>query len=159
MIGTVQEKEYYSEVYAVLMYLGANYTKRIPQKLMEVIEKTRDKDSNFKLDKDKKLYEQNIRQETKDFIAALNLLYWEKSQDRKAKLLQHYKKNDIIYEKAQQEKYSYENLFKNNKKQEEPNDVEEIANENANMQLIESKESFIQKIINKIKEIFWRFRK
>ena len=89
MVATVKEQKYYAEVYVILKFLGSEYTKKIPESLMNVIEKTRDKDSTFKLDDNKPLYEQNVCQETKDFIAALNLLYWEKDNDRKAKLLQH----------------------------------------------------------------------
>ena len=34
----------------------------------------------FEIDKNKPLFEQEVCQETKDFIAALNLLYWEKNK-------------------------------------------------------------------------------
>ena len=157
MIENVKEQKYYAEVYVILKYLGSEYINKIPKKLIEVIEKTRDKNSDFKLDSSKALYAQNVCQETKDFIAGLNLLYWEKNEERKAKLLQHYKKNDIIYEEQLKEKYSYENLFKNNKNSAIIEEKDEKNEET--MQLIEVKENIIQKIIAKIKEWFWRFKK
>lgn len=162
MINTVQEQKYYAEVYKILKYLGSEYINKIPKNLLEVIDKTRDKESVFEVDNSKPLYEQKICQETKDFIAGLNLLYWENNKERKAKLLQIYKKNDIIYEKEQQEKYSYENLFRNNQNETKEVIVEEqkgFTNENTNTQLVEIKESFIRKIFLKIKNWFWRFRK
>ena len=168
MVATVKEQKYYAEVYVILKFLGSEYTKKIPESLMNVIEKTRDKDSTFKLDDNKPLYEQNVCQETKDFIAALNLLYWEKDNERKTKLLQHYKKNDIIYEEEQKEKYSYDNMFKSTKQVETVSDVStrvesaEVKQEEViegNNQLVEVKESFIHKIISKIKSIFRRFIK
>lgn len=158
MVATVKEQKYYAEVYAILMYLGKEYIKRVPDSLMSVIDRTRDKESTFEIDKDKPLFEQKVCQETKDFIAALNLLYWENNTAQKAKLLQYYKKNDIIYEEELKEKYSYENLFKNTKTITKPEIVEpeqEIIEENK--QLMEAKENFIQKIINKVKDIFRRF--
>lgn len=159
MVATAKEQKYYAEVYVILMHLGREYIKRVPDSLMSVIDRTRDKESTFEIDKNKPLFEQEVCQETKDFIAALNLLYWEKNTDQKAKLLQYYKKNDIIYEKEQQEKYSYENLFKSTKPVAEPEVVETKQEEviENNNQLMEVKENFIQKIINKVKEIFRRF--
>lgn len=44
------------------------------------------------LEENKKLKEQTLCQETKDFLAALNLLYWEKNDTIKKSLLNLYKK-------------------------------------------------------------------
>ena len=88
------------------------------------------------------------------------IFLWENQKliPQKFKLLQYYKKKDIIYEEEIKEKYSYENLFKNTKTITKPEIVEpeqEIIEENK--QLMEAKENFIQKIINKVKDIFRRF--
>ena len=155
----VAEKVYYAEVYSILNYLGEEYKNKIPEKLLNVIENSRDKYSTFKLEENKKLKEQVLCQETKDFLAALNLLYWEKNEERKSKLLSIYKKNDIIYEKEQKEKYSYENLFKNNKVTENEDLTAQNSETQNNTQLVEVKETFIHNIISKIKQWFWRFKK
>ena len=147
------EAIYYSEVYAILNFLGKSYIEAIPKKLLKTIESVRNKEYVFYIDKTKPLSEQNFKQETKDFIAALNLIYWEKDEEKKQELMQIYKKNDIIYEKELQEKYSYDNLFKNRQTQAEP----EIKETEEKMELIVSeKQNIIQKIINKIKNIFRR---
>lgn len=149
---TVNEEIYYAEVYYILNYLGTEYIQKLPQKLRDVIDNTRDKNYQFNFDKTKPLSSQNFKQETRDFIAALNLIYWEKDEEKKQKLMQKYKKNDIIYQKELEEKYSYENLFKNRNK------AQQVAEKEETKELIvmPEKENIIQKIINKIKNIFRR---
>lgn len=147
------EAIYYAEVYEILKYLGKSYIEAIPRKLLETIDNVRSREYVFHIDETKPLNEQNFRQETKDFIAALNLIYWEKDEEKKQKLMQIYKENDIIYEKEQQEKYSYDNLFKN--RQKPITSVEEEEKEKVEL-IVPEKQSIIQKIINKIKNIFRR---
>ena len=45
---TANEKIWYAEVYYVLNYLGIEYIRKIPKKLLDVIENARDK--NYKFD-------------------------------------------------------------------------------------------------------------
>ena len=148
---TANEGVYYAEVYYILNYLGTEYIQKLPQKLRDVIDSTRDKNYQFVFDETKTLSSQNFKQETRDFIAALNLIYWEKDEEKKQKLMKKYKENDIIYQKELEEKYSYENLFKNRNKSQQA--VEEETKE---VMVIAKEENIIRRIINKIKNIFRR---
>ena len=147
---TANEAIYYAEVYYILNYLGTEYIQKLPEKLRDLIENTRDKNYQFVFDETKTLSGQNFKQETRDLIAALNLIYWEKDEPKKQELMQKYKENDIIYQKELEEKYSYENLFKNR------NRSQQVTNETKEVVVITPKENIIQKIINKIKNIFRR---
>lgn len=147
---TANEGVYYAEVYYILNYLGTEYIQKLPEKLRNLIENTRDKNYQFVFDETKTLSGQNFKQETRDFIAALNLIYWEKDGQKKQELMQKYKENDIIYQKELEEKYSYENLFKNRNKS------QQIVEETKEVMVIAKEENIIQRIINKIKNIFRR---
>lgn len=149
---TANEGIYYAEIYYILNYLGNEYIQKLPKKLRDVIDNTRDKEYKVSYDKTKPLSSQNFKQETKDFIAAMNLIYWEKDEEKKQKLMQKYKENDIIYQKELEEKYSYENLFKNRNNYKQIVEKEEAKE----VMVIPEKENIIRRIINKIKNIFRR---
>lgn len=152
---TSNEGVYYAEVYYILNYLGTEYIQKLPQKLRDVIDNTRDKNYKFNFDETKTLSSQNFKQETRDFIAALNLIYWEKDEKKKQELMTKYKENDIIYQKELEEKYSYENLFKNRNQTRQVVEKEETKE----IMVVTEEKNIIKKIINKIINIFRRIKK
>ena len=82
-------------------------------------------------------------------ISALNLQYWREDVEEKERLKKVYTEN----QKMENEKYSYENLFKSNKVEEQIQEEQQSDN----VQLIEYKEENVfRKLINKIKNIFKR---
>ena len=105
--------------------------------------------NNDKFDANQKITKDMISQEGLSLIAALNLQYWCEDENEKINLKQTYVKNT----KQEDEKYSYDNLFKHKKNEtlEVTNEQESIPKETS---LVEYKESLFVKIINKIKNIF-----
>ena len=91
-----------------------------------------------------------ISKEALALIAALNLQYWCEDENEKVRLKQKYIENG----KIEQEKYSYKNLFKKDEKEE----ILSVEDKQQETEMIEYKEeSFIVKLVNKIK--FWFRRK
>lgn len=137
----------YSEVYDILNMLGTEYIEKIPTKLYTHIEKERNKNkiNNFSLDKS--IENQNINDETMDFIAYLNMQYWTDAEERE-RLIQRYSENDLRIEQELYKKYNPDNIFK--KSVNTQNETEHIHTE-----LVVYKQSIFTKIKNWIKKA-WR---
>lgn len=148
-----EREEAYSEIYAILNLLEDELADKVPQKIKDFFEQSRDKDYNPNIDAKVPLEEQNLKRKTIVLLAILNLNYWCDSEEEKQELLESFTRNSKIKEqerKALEEKYNPDNLFKKNKK------VESIVEESAeSLQLIEYREeNFIKRILNKIMKFF-----
>lgn len=149
MINSKQLPKAYSEVYSFINALGDSYIAQIPTSIYNTIKENRDINYNPKFEASQTITKGMISQEALSLIAALNLQYWCKDENEKIKLKQTYIENT----KKEDEKYSYDNLFKHKKNEtiEVTDEQESIPKETA---LVEYKESLFVKIINKIKNIF-----
>lgn len=125
---------------------------KIPQKFIEFMKNIASTTYKFNYDKSKKLNEQDIKPETRGLIS---LVYQDYicSEDEKKDYILKCKNYEIKKEEELREKYNPDNVFKNRKKLQ--NTMEnEVVKENA---IIEYKEkNFIQKIFDKIKQLFKR---
>ena len=134
----------FSEVYTIINILSEELTKNIPTQLLELIEKERNENYNFKYNDSLPIDEQDISSEAK---AILTLIYRNYLCDSDEK-----KELDEIFE-INEKKY-YEklttNMFKNSQK---PENNEEIV-DNTETELIVYKENVITKIIKKFLSIF-----
>lgn len=146
MVSTISIPKAYSEVYSFLNTLGSEYIKKIPEKIYNTIKDNRDKEYNPIYKKDQSLKEGMLSIEALSLIAALNLQYWCNNDEEKRELKEKYLDNTI----KEQEKYSYDNLFKN--KKENPKVIKENITEEVD--LVEYKESILKKIWNKLISIF-----
>lgn len=144
MINTAQKSRAYSEVYSFLNALGNYYISKIPDALYDSIKDNRDKNYNPTYNINDDITKKNISHEGLALISAINLKYWCHDLNEKERLKKIYVNN----EKLEIEKYSYNNLM-NNRKDEEP--------ETIHVEILECKESLIQKIMKKIKK-FFRFK-
>ena len=81
-------KESYSEVYAIINFLGDEYINKIPKKLYKFIENNRDKDykPNFSKKDLESLNEKSISRKARAIIAFLNANYWEEDEEKIEKL-------------------------------------------------------------------------
>ena len=140
-------KEAYSEVLAFLEIVDEEYVKKIPKRLIELFEKEKSTEYFPKYNLEVPVEEQNFKKETLDLIALLYLNYWYNSEEDKAELEKIYTENAIKKEKELREKYNPDNIFK--QKQKENIEKEEVR-------MVEYKESFFKKILNKIKSILKR---
>lgn len=152
----------FSEMYEIEKHLPIDFRRKLPNKLIKLIEENRDINYEFKYDFSKPLDEQDICEETKDFLTSLYLVYY-CDQGKKEEILSCMKKNSIENEKILKEKYSSENIF-NNKQENTSENVSKINDEisiksNDSMATEENnitikKDSIFTKIINKIKGLF-----
>lgn len=143
-------QETYSEVYGVLNMLGDSFINKLPEKLVNMIKEEKSSTYNPKYIPNKSLTEQNIKRETLAMITLLHLNYWCETEDEKNELRAILNENEKKYQEEISKKY---NPFKNVEK-----DAKKIENEPVkvadNVALNEYKESFISKIIDKIKAFF-----
>ena len=148
MINTNNIPKAYSEVYEFINVLGDEYKNKIPEKIYSNIENNRDK--NY-------IPQYTINQSNVEFskealalIASLNLQYWCEEPQEKERLKRVYHQNA----KKEEEKYSYENMFQNNKVE-----AEDVEVQTENVQIIEYKEENIfTKIMNKIRNFFTKLK-
>ncbi len=63
------------EVWEVLKYLVQNERKKIPKEIFEFIDKNKDKEYTWEIDKTKKLEEQNLSDEALAILAYINTEY------------------------------------------------------------------------------------
>ena len=138
-----------AELVEILNYLPKSEVEKIPLKLRKFFQKVANPNYIVRIDPYKSLEQQKIKEKTKDLITVIYRNYWCNEEQRKlldVKLIE----NDKKYEEKLREKYNPDNLFKN-KTIEKHNDKQDTQ------ALVEYKEkSFIQKVFDKIKNLFKR---
>lgn len=144
------KKKSYVEILEILKYMDEIYVDKIPKKIIEFFEENKANNYNFKYDSTIELDKQNLNDNTLALLAMLNLNYWCESEEHKRELIAKYNYNEKIYQEKLREKYNSDNIFKK-KYEQNKNEEKNIENENT---LVEYKESFFRKIINKIKSTF-----
>jgi len=154
MTITQDYKNAFTEVYTILDHLEDEDYEKIPSDILDVIEENRNKDYEYEMNEEVDIFKQPMLPETKAILFNFFRDYWSTpEQNAKIKRMQ---REDMqkIEEKKKQEYGSYE-IFKNNNpnKNESNTNSDKVKKENAS--LIEvKKESFITRIINKIKLFF-----
>lgn len=138
-------KTAYSEIYEILNLIDNEHTNKIPIKVKELI--INEKDNSFRPNilTNIPLEKQKLQKETFTILTILYLNYWCESKSEKQEIINLCNNVDIL----NREKYSYDNLFKKNKKIA----IQEVIEEKNNS-LVEYKESIFAKILNRIKKIF-----
>lgn len=137
-----------TEVLEVLKYIPENDYNKIPKEIIDVLEKNKKKTGVVLYNPWKSLNEQNMSKTGRIMLACLVRNYWAtESQKEKIKAIQNQYRAKL--EKEKNEKYSYDNLFKNKRIATE----EEVKEEST--QLIEVKEKpWYKKIGEKIRSLF-----
>lgn len=148
MVLSMNTRQAYSEIDEFLELLNEEQRNKIPKKLRDFFKAEKDNKYYKKIDTNIPIKVQNLKEETLAIIALLNLQYWCENEIEKQRLKQVYAKNEENYQKALQEKYNPDNLFKKRSLQQEEST---ITNEVA---MVEYKEPLFKRIINKIKIIF-----
>ena len=136
------------EVLDILKHTRESDVEKIPKKFIKFLEENSSKTYNPNLDHTKAIKEMGLKQKTQDILGVIYLKYWADEQGKekfRAKIME----NDRKHQEELREKYNADNLFKQ-KTKEEIKSVEEMQ-----LQVV-GKETFIQKIINKIKSILRR---
>ena len=103
----------YTEVSYILDILGTQYKNKIPTQILELI--YNNKNNNYKINLNLKegIENINVGRNTLIIISILNLKYWEKNEEEKAKLKRIYARNEKIYQDKINEYKNHDWLKKN----------------------------------------------
>ena len=158
----ITTKEMYSEVYSILKMLGKEYMEKLPKTILKIIIESREENYNPKYDLSIPLKNQDINRKSISMITLLQYNYWCETQEEKSKLKKMLEENEEKYQKEIKEKYSNDKIFNNKnienkieeKESEEKVEVKNDVFSNISSNIVEYKQSFFSKIIDKIKKIF-----
>ena len=139
------EAKVFSEVYVILNQLDEKSLKKIPEKIFNQIKENAKIEVDY-IDKNKPLEEINLMEETREFLAIISYYYFCDEEERK-KWDELLNENERKYQEKLKQKYNPDNVFKT-----KPNNTNK--EENVELDLVEYKEKFIVKLINKIKQFF-----
>ncbi|MBQ3408604.1 MAG: hypothetical protein IJH12_05310 [Clostridia bacterium] len=138
----------YSEILEILKYLTPEDYEKIPKEKIEFFEKNANKNYTFNYNPDKTLQEQNVSKTTRIIIGILFRDYWA-TEEQRDKIVKFQQQERMRAEKEKEEKYSTENLFKNN--------IKTSENENNEVALVEyKKDKWYKRLIMKINKFFKR---
>lgn len=135
----------FSEVYVILNQLDEKSLKKIPEKIFNQIKENAKVEVDY-IDKNIPLEEINLMEETREFLAIISYYYFCDEEERQ-KWDEILNENERKYQEKLKQKYNPDKMFKT--KQENIN-----KEENIELDLVEYKENFIVRLINKIKQFF-----
>ncbi len=144
---SLNTRKAYSEIDEFLSLLKEEQRNKIPQKLREFFNEEKDKQYTKGISVDKDIKNQNLMEETLAIIALLNLQYWCEDEAERQRLKDVYAKNEKLWQDAFQIKFDSDEIFKKNV-------VVTKHQEETNTQMVEYKESVINRLIKKIKKLF-----
>lgn len=131
------------ELDEILKYLKEDERDKIPYEIRKAIKEKKDKQYNWNYDESKTLSEQNINRKTIAMLSYLNMEYLLNGEQKKL-IEKLHELNEKKIEREKTEKYSIDNIFKNNIKYDKKEEVE----------LVEVKEKkWYKKIFSFIKNI------
>ena len=153
----VEYRKALAEVNEILASMDKTQREKVPVKLREFIKSNLDPDYPVLINSNKPVYEQKLLKDTKVLLSIMYRNYW-CTKEEKEELVNKDKEERIRKEAERREKYNPDKIFSNTKEEKTtlPNEVVEVIKETTpNADLVEYKEeTFITKLINKIKSIF-----
>ena len=108
-------KKAYTEVLEVFKYVPDEEIKKIPQEIIQALNKFSDKNYEYKINKSVPFENQILLDETKAILAVLFRDYWATDYQREQILISEKIEENKLNEELTK-KYSPDNLFKNRKK-------------------------------------------
>ncbi len=108
-------KKAYTEVLEVLKYVPNEEIKKIPQEIIQALNKFSDKNYEYKINKSVPFENQILLDETKAILAVLFRDYWATNYQREQILISEKIEENKLNEELTK-KYNPNNLFKNRKK-------------------------------------------
>lgn len=138
------------EVLDILKHTRKEDVNKIPKKFIEFLENNKSKTYIANLDHTKAIKEMELKPKTQALLGLIYLKYWA-NEEEKLEFRKKARENEVNYQKELNEKYNPDNLFKNKEKI----IVSDDNKTNMTLQKVK-KETFIQRVIQKIKEIFRR---
>lgn len=139
-------KNAYAEVYTILQELNEEEYNKIPPEVIKTIEANRNEEYEYELDDELDLKDQPMLSETKAILFNLFRDYLA-TPEQKAKIIRMQNEARQKNELKKQQMYNTD-VFANKPKE------NQSSNNNETMQIVEYKENFFKKILNKIKSFF-----
>lgn len=139
-------KNAYAEVYTILQELTEEEYNKIPPKVIKTIEANRNEEYEYELDDELELKDQPMLSETKAILFNLFRDYLA-TPEQKAKIIRMQNEARQKNELKKQQRYNTD-VFANKPKE------NQSSSNNETMQIVEYKENFFKKILNKIKSFF-----
>lgn len=139
-------KNAYAEVYTILQELNEEEYNKIPPEVIKTIEANRNEEYEYELDDELELKDQPMLSETKAILFNLFRDYLA-TPEQKAKIIRMQNEARQKNELKKQQMYNTD-VFANKPKE------NQSSNNNETMQIVEYKENFFKKILNKIKSFF-----
>lgn len=147
----IAQSEAIVEVLEILSQMKEEQLNKIPKKFITFLEDNASKTYKCNLDKNISIKNQNLKEETKAFLALIYLSYWCKNEDEKNKYIEKLKNNEREYQKELSKKYNIDNLFKK-----EENPKEQVIRQEQNTQLVVKKKGIMFMLISKIRNYFFK---
>ena len=160
----ITTKEIYSEVYGILKALGDRYINKLPKTVLKVITESKEENYNPEYSMSIPLKEQDINRKSLAMIALFHYNYWCETEEERKKFKNMLETNEEKHQKEMQEKYSNDKIFNNATTKIEEETISEkvdrfveVSNQST-ANIVEYKQSFFNKIIDKIKQWFNIFK-
>ena len=133
----------FTEIYDIVMHLEKSLYNKIPNSFIQMLKDNKDDNYKVNIDYSKSINEQDLLKDTR---VILSLIYRDYicSKEKRQELIEKDKIELKEYEEILNEKYDIENIFENRKK----------AQAQEQTQMVEYKETFFKKLINKIIQFF-----
>lgn len=145
-------KKAYAEVLVIISHMEPEYKEKIPQKLLNQMEKNQLKNYKFELDFSIPFKENAFSSKTLPLLAMINLNYWCETEEEKQAQRAIHEGNDKAYREKQNEKYDLSKMVK----KEEVVEVIEETNTEPFLWLELPEDTWFEKLIYKIKCFFKR---
>ena len=130
------------EVLDILEHTIEEEVNKIPKKFIEFLEENKSKTYISKLDHTKEIKDMELKPETEAILGLIYMKYWA-NEEEKEKFKEKIKTNEKLYQEKLRKEYNVEKLFKPKESTEETKLSIEVK-----------QKTFLQKIIDKIKNIF-----
>ena len=137
----------FSEVYDIINHLEIELYNKIPKGFIKMVEQNRDKNYEFYIDYSIDINKQKLLHETRVILSLIYRDYLCSPKERE-KLIEQDELELKQHEEQLQEKFNYDNLFKNKR------ETTLEKSEEKNQELIVYDESFIRRIFNRILKFF-----
>lgn len=153
MNSSKKDTRVYSELYDILKFCDNDLKNKISRKFLKFLNDNRDKTYITNINPYLPLEEQNILEETKNYLGLVYRSYFADENEK----LEFAKKDKEEYEKLEEEKrqkYNPDNIFKNKEKVIENNIEKSEVDTKIELPMMAIKKNIIVRIIDKIKKFF-----
>ncbi len=136
------------QINEILKYMAPNLKARIPKKFISYFENNKSQEYNWTIDKSLPLEKQDLLPTTKEILTVLYKDFICDDMER-VKLEKTLNSNELKYQEELRKKYNPDNIFEDRQK-----NTEYAKIQTKDTKIVTYKESFLSKIISRIKLIF-----